>query len=361
MRIVSYFKQVFCQKKSFYGILEGNNQYKIKVVGINHYEQLIRKKLQRRESFYKVVLVSDENNFYDKNAVKVVFDGDMIGHLEKKMALMFRKYMQSLGYKYFEATCSAQILQVSDGSVLDVWLDLPSNVFSYFLDSKNISNQFIFQHECKNLKNIKLNINDTLDFWSPDGESIIYLFAPNTSFGDGNLGHLVRDIELIIWAKINLNYDVELKIVDIDLKVNKVTIMVSCTQYNLVTLDDDELYESEWKKISKKYNPKKTYMLETQIEDLAVVQLEINDILVLNDFDIKDMIEKKIHNSCYFQFLKEGNIVAETVDYIYAEDWEKIMRRYVNQQVLKFKIIDKYKSLHYGKDTSFVKLEILFD
>ena len=106
-------------------------------------------------------------------------------------------------------------------------------------------------------KNIKLNINDTLDFWSPDGESIIYLFAPNTSFGDGNLGHLVRDIELIIWAKINLNYDVELKIVDIDLKVNKVTIMVSCTQYNLVTLDDDELYESEWKKISKKYNPKK--------------------------------------------------------------------------------------------------------
>ena len=102
-------------------------------------------------------------------------------------------------------------------------------------------------------------------------------------------------------------------------------------------------------------------MLETQIEDLAVVQLEINDILVLNDFDIKDMIEKKIHNSCYFQFLKEGNIVAETVDYIYAEDWEKIMRRYVNQQVLKFKIIDKYKSLHYGKDTSFVKLEILFD
>mgnify|MGYP003589554355 CR=1 FL=1 len=58
MRIVSYFKQVFCQKKSFYGILEGNNQYKIKVVGINHYEQLIRKKLQRRESFYKVVVSS---------------------------------------------------------------------------------------------------------------------------------------------------------------------------------------------------------------------------------------------------------------------------------------------------------------
>lgn len=360
MYIFSYFKNFFRSQNPFHGTLKGNNQYGIKVVGIKHYLQSIEKKLQRRNSFYQVLLISDDNNIYDKNAVKVVLEDETIGHLEKKTALMLREYIQSLGYRYFEATCSAKIQQVSDGSIIDIWLDLPPDIFSHFLETKNISNQFIFQHECTNFKNMKLNVNDTLDFWSPNGESIIYLFAPNTNFGNGNLGHLPRNIESIIWAKLNLNYDVELKIVDIDLKSNKIIIMVNCNHFDLVPLDDKELYELEFKKISKKYNPKKTYMMGTQAEDLNVGQLEINDILLLKDFDIRDMIEKKINNSCYFQFLKDENIVCETVDYIYAEDWEKIMRRYINKQTVKFKIIAKYRSLHYGKNTSFVKLEILF-
>lgn len=107
-----------------------NRSYATKVVGESHYESNLRELCGQAEATMRqfattAILTLENNNPYDRNAVRVDISGLTVGHLSRADAIIFRRRCGSPNRAQFE--CDAVIVSLHGEAVCDygVRLELP--------------------------------------------------------------------------------------------------------------------------------------------------------------------------------------------------------------------------------------------
>jgi hypothetical protein len=116
-------------------LLEGDGHFDVDVIGESHYQDNLEAICGERnpdgeDRILDAVLVLDDANPYDPNAVRVDIEGQTVGYLSRDVAPHFREYMANLGHQSVSFQCQANIRGGWDRGGGDVgrygvWLDLP--------------------------------------------------------------------------------------------------------------------------------------------------------------------------------------------------------------------------------------------
>lgn len=116
--------------------LSGPSTYSLDIVGESKYQDALEQICGGRteNSANKVitaVLVLEDDNPYDNQAVRVDIEGHTVGHLSRENARQYRKRLAEAGHPKVTATCSAKIVGGWDRGRGDhghfgVKLDLPT-------------------------------------------------------------------------------------------------------------------------------------------------------------------------------------------------------------------------------------------
>ena len=117
--------------------LPGSGAYPFEVMGESRYqgalERICRNKIDGGyEDIVTAVLVHEDGNPYDGQAIRVDIDGNTVGYLGRAEARIFRKGMMEIGRPKFNAACPAMIRGgwkkgKKDRGRFGVRLDLPTS------------------------------------------------------------------------------------------------------------------------------------------------------------------------------------------------------------------------------------------
>lgn len=108
--------------------LRGNGQFDLEVKGESHYQTEIRAALKanQHERFTEAVLIPEDNNRYDRNAVRIEIHGQMVGYLSREAAPIYREQLRLAGKPGIVTTCRAKIVGgTADKPSFGVLLDVP--------------------------------------------------------------------------------------------------------------------------------------------------------------------------------------------------------------------------------------------
>ena len=117
--------------------LPGPNTYSVDVVGESHYQSALElicggRTEESQQKIVNAVLVHEDNNAHDSNAVRIDINGMTVGYLSRSNAKEYRKILEEAGYKGINASCSAMIVGGWDRGRGDrghfgIRLDLPTD------------------------------------------------------------------------------------------------------------------------------------------------------------------------------------------------------------------------------------------
>jgi hypothetical protein len=113
--------------------LQGNGTYEFAVLGVSHYRPALEKLCdvdQRDPKTVEAVLVPEDTNARDKNAVRVEIQGRTVGYLPPDLSEAYRKRLAESGYPGARSICKAQLIVRMHSSMgghadYSVRLDLP--------------------------------------------------------------------------------------------------------------------------------------------------------------------------------------------------------------------------------------------
>lgn len=72
------------------------------------------------------MLLLDDNNPHDRNAVRVEINGLLVGHLSQEVAPIYRQQLKEKGHPRAVAMCEARIAGGTPNKpAYGVWLDVP--------------------------------------------------------------------------------------------------------------------------------------------------------------------------------------------------------------------------------------------
>ena len=106
--------------------LTGSGQFAIDVVGESHYQQALAAIVAKPRFAQKTcdaVLIMEDENPHDSNAVRVEINRQVVGYLPRKTAIVFRQAIAENGFGHVESVCRAQIRGGGD-AYYGVWLDI---------------------------------------------------------------------------------------------------------------------------------------------------------------------------------------------------------------------------------------------
>ena len=117
------------------GFLEGPGDYFIQVVGESSYQDALERICHGRtedgaDEFVAAVLILEDSNPNDHNAVRVDIAGVTVGYLTRDFAVQYRRRLLEAGYPRLIGKCRAHIRGgwargSNDRGHFGVWLDLP--------------------------------------------------------------------------------------------------------------------------------------------------------------------------------------------------------------------------------------------
>lgn len=117
--------------------LPGPGTYSLDVVGESYYQVALESICGGRSNSYEeriveAILIHEDDNPYDNQAISINIHGKKVGHLSRSDARKYRKEMERAGYPGITATCSAMIVGGWDRGGGDqghfgVKLDLPTD------------------------------------------------------------------------------------------------------------------------------------------------------------------------------------------------------------------------------------------
>ncbi len=107
--------------------LRGNGQFQLEIKGESHYQDNIQRAANKHGySSLPAMLILEDENPYDRNAVRVEIDGLKVGYLSREVAPLYRKQLQLKGHPRAIGTCDARIYGGSgDRPTFGIWLDIP--------------------------------------------------------------------------------------------------------------------------------------------------------------------------------------------------------------------------------------------
>lgn len=117
--------------------LPGPGEYDFDIVGESNYQKSLSKiaggkTTEGAEHYTEALIVMEDDNPYDKKAVRVDIDSKTVGYFSKEDARSYRRQMKKLGKEDAEATCKAVIVGGwergrKDTGSFGVKLDLPTD------------------------------------------------------------------------------------------------------------------------------------------------------------------------------------------------------------------------------------------
>jgi hypothetical protein len=105
------------------GFLEGPGDYFIQVVGESSYQDALEGVCGGRtedgaDEFVEAVLILEDTNPNDHNAVRVDINGCTVGYLTRDFAVQYRRRLIEAGYPSLIGTCRAHIRGVGIGAAI---------------------------------------------------------------------------------------------------------------------------------------------------------------------------------------------------------------------------------------------------
>ena len=118
--------------------LSGGGNYKLELVGEARYQNALEticgpRVPQGVNRFETALLILEDRNVHDKNAVRVEFRRKPVGYLSREAAILIRQQLKAKGMPNADGQCPAVIKGgwiSSDGrkGTYDVWLDIPISI-----------------------------------------------------------------------------------------------------------------------------------------------------------------------------------------------------------------------------------------
>ncbi len=115
--------------------LPGPGTYRLPVVGESNYQNHLericgKRKRDGEDRIIDAILVLEDTNPHDKNAVRIEIRGMTVGYLSRDHAMQYRKKLKRAGHPKIKGTCSANIRGGwdrggDDKGYYGVWLDIP--------------------------------------------------------------------------------------------------------------------------------------------------------------------------------------------------------------------------------------------
>ena len=113
--------------------LQGGGAYEFAVLGVSRYRAALEKLCDAGQGDPRTVdalLIPEDNNARDRNAVRVEVQGRTVGYLPPELAEAYRKRLAESGYPGARGICKARLagrMHSSMGRIMDysVRLDLP--------------------------------------------------------------------------------------------------------------------------------------------------------------------------------------------------------------------------------------------
>ena len=115
-------------------VLRGNEKYALAIVGESHYQDALESICGPRtkdsvKQVHTATLVLENNNRYDKNAVRVEIQGKPVGYLSREVAVLYRQQIRAGGKPKAIGECQALIKggwkRDNNVGAYGVWLDIP--------------------------------------------------------------------------------------------------------------------------------------------------------------------------------------------------------------------------------------------
>jgi len=115
--------------------IEGDGGFDLEIVGESHYQKHLKKLCggYSKEGSRKKATAElhyENNNPYDKQAIRIEINGKTVGYLTREDARFYRKRIRKIGHEGIVVTCNTVIVGGKDLGFFNktnfgVWLDLP--------------------------------------------------------------------------------------------------------------------------------------------------------------------------------------------------------------------------------------------
>jgi len=269
--------------------LSGPGTYSLNIVGESNY-QLALKNIcggrtgESQEMITEAVLIPEDDNPYDKKAIRVDIDGKTVGYLSRKNARQYRNQLEKAGYPGITAKCSAMIVGGWDRGSNDkghfgVKLDLPTEEPGY-KDSKELSNpsEFIFKIDQPNAQELaQVKIGDSVNFWAPDDTpKKVFIYRRGTLGGQGRLGMVPKTYVRLISDQLAMQLSIETDI--IERTTSNCTIRCRLVSVEEISREKKKKQDKLRAELTKPYRPKKPIVFSV---DAKPYTLNVGDKLQL--------------------------------------------------------------------------------
>lgn len=302
----------------------GGGTFSSYAIGHPHHQDALKSIFSDRtpennEKLVEAVLVIDDANPYDSQAVRVDIQGQTVAYLKDENAKQFRKKMKEKGPSEIKATCAAKIVYWErEFNNYLVVLDLPLDYQpqpSYPAPStvtyeKEATGSEVLTLEISNLDQDELaeyHINDRVKLWMPpDDADKIFLYL-----GNWRLAFIVGKYFELVASHLNKKLPYEAKVTELSAGRCRIKCkLISQEEAAILQKQERQKFEVE---MTKKYTPKKGF--EFSIELPKRHKLQEGQLLFLD----KEPIENSSESPGEFglKFIDEKNNVVAN------KRWEK--------------------------------------
>jgi hypothetical protein len=133
---MGFFAKLFAPKQpQLHADLPGPGDFALEIVGTSHHQTTLERIAGGRtedsaDVLVQAVLIFEDHNPHDANAVMVLIDGKLVGHLKRSDAPLYRQQILKAGYGPLPGRCAAKIVggwyrDEDDRGYFGVRLDLP--------------------------------------------------------------------------------------------------------------------------------------------------------------------------------------------------------------------------------------------
>jgi hypothetical protein len=109
--------------------LHGNGRFEVGAVGESHYQDALLSIVGARHGYVVIEthaeLSCEDDNAFDRNAVRVMIEGKLVAYLSREVALAYRRIIHNAGFGEAIGRCQAKIYGGSAAKPsYGVWLDI---------------------------------------------------------------------------------------------------------------------------------------------------------------------------------------------------------------------------------------------
>ena len=321
---MGFFSKIFGKRKTNKALTDfsGHGTYLLDIVGESNYQSALEKicggrTYEGHELIIEAVLVPEDDNPYDKNAIRVDISGKTVGHLSRENAIQYRIKLEQAGYSGIMAKCSAMITGGWDRGRGDkghfgVKLDLQIEDRGQ-KNSKRLSNvsDFMFKIDKLNAQEVtQAKIGDTVNFWAPDDDPTkVFIYRRGSLGGQGKLGAVPNTYAKLIANHRALQLPIETEI--LDRTSSKCTIRCRLVPAEEINREKNIEQQKLRAELTKPYRPKKPVVFSV---DAKSYSFDVGDCLKLSNVpSIEECIED-IHKVVLLFSSLDGKKIIEKKD-----------------------------------------------